>query len=57
MAKYGLGHRFHDLKYFEVGILFVFLKFMIYSRTPLQQFVKRDQFNVNLSCFKQVVNN
>jgi hypothetical protein len=22
MAKYGFGHRFHDLKYFEVGFLF-----------------------------------
>ena len=21
-AKFGLGHRFHDLKYFEVGIFF-----------------------------------
>ena len=22
MAKYDFGHRFHDLKYFEVGFLF-----------------------------------
>jgi hypothetical protein len=22
MAKYGFGHKFHDLKYFEVGFLF-----------------------------------
>ena len=39
MAKYGFGCSFHDLKYFEVGILFIFLEFVINLRAPIPKFV------------------
>jgi hypothetical protein len=34
MAKYGFEHRFHDLKYFEHGFFFLFLKFIMNLRAP-----------------------
>jgi hypothetical protein len=35
MAKFGFGHRFHDLKYFEVGLFFfIFPHFIINLRAP-----------------------
>ena len=57
MAKYGFGRRFHDLKYFEVGFFFIFLEFIINLRATLQNFVEKYQFNVILSCFKQILDN
>jgi len=45
MAQFGSGHKFHDLKCFEVGIcFFIFLKSIVNLRAPLQKFVE----NINL---------
>ena len=57
MAKFGFGRRFHDIKYFEVGFIFMFLEFIINLRATLQKFVEKHQFNVILSCFKQILDN
>ena len=35
MAKFGFGHKFHELKYFEVGIISIIVEFIIYLRAPL----------------------
>ena len=35
MAKSGFGRRFHDLKYIEVGFLYIFLEFTINARAKL----------------------
>jgi hypothetical protein len=32
MTKYGIGRRFHDLEYFEVGFVKTFLEFIIKLR-------------------------
>jgi hypothetical protein len=47
MAKYGFERRFHDLKYFEVGLFpFILLEFNINLMSSLQKFVGKYQFNV-----------
>ena len=45
IPKLGSGHRFHDLKYFEIGYFFVFLGSHLNLRAPPQKFVEK---NVNL---------
>ena len=40
MVNFGFEHRFHDLKYFEVGFFFISLEFIINLRTSLQKFAK-----------------
>ena len=57
MVELGFGCRFHDLKYFKVGIFFMFLEFIIYFRASSQIFVKYHQFNVILSYLKQNYDN
>ena len=37
LAKSSFRHKFHDLKYFELGIFFVFLKIFIYFRASSNQ--------------------
>ena len=37
MAKLGVGCRFHDLKYFEVVLFFIFLKFFVKLKVALQE--------------------
>ena len=54
MINFGLRRRFHDLKYFEVGLFPMFLEFIMNLRTLLQNFVGKHQFNVILSCSKQI---
>ena len=54
MAKFGFGRKFHDLKYLEFGIFFLILEFIINLRETIQIFVKKNQFDVILSCFKQI---
>ena len=51
MGKCGFGHRFHDLKYFEVGIFLIFLDF-VNLRALLKNFLEKNQFYVFLSYFK-----
>ena len=53
MANSCFGCRFHDLEYFEVGIIFIFLEFIINLRAPLQKFVEKHQFHVMLSCLEK----
>ena len=53
MPKFGFGCRFYHLKYFEVGIFFIFLEFIINLRATMQKFVENHQFNIILSYFKQ----
>jgi hypothetical protein len=53
MAKYGFGHKFYDLKYFEVGFFFIFLVFIIKLRVALQKYVENHQLYVILSCLKK----
>ena len=57
MVEFSFGRRFHDLNYFEVGIFFIFLEFIIYLRASSQNFVENHQFNVILSYFKQNLDN
>ena len=45
MANFGLGHRFHDLQYFEVGIWVIFLEAIINLKAPLQKIIEK---NINL---------
>ena len=52
MPKYGFGRRFHDLKYLEVDYFYMFLEFTINLRAS---YVKKNQFNVILSYFKQLL--
>ena len=50
MSKSHFGRRFHDLKYFEVGIFsYIFLEFTINLRPSLQKFVERYQLDIILS--------
>ena len=51
MIEFGFGRRFHDLNYFEVGIVFIFLELTIYLRASSQNFVQNHQFNVILFYF------
>ena len=53
MVESGFERRFHDLTYFEVGV--IFLKFIIYLNTSSQNFVENHQFIVILSNFKQIL--
>ena len=58
IAKFGFGHRFHDLKYFEVGFFF----HVCWIPNKLEGhhcrfFVENYQFNIIWSCFKQIVDN
>ena len=55
MAKIGFGCRFHDLKYFKVGLFFIFLNFFITLRVLLQKFVEKYQFDVIFSYFKRQI--
>ena len=57
MTKSGFGHRFHDLKYFKVGFIFILLEFLISLRATLQKFVGKHQFDVLLSCLEPILNN
>ena len=64
MVNFGFRRRFHDLKFYEVGFFFFFfffffiiLEFVINLRASLQSFVGKHQFNVILSCFKQLLEN
>jgi hypothetical protein len=41
MGKYGFGCRFHDLEYFEVGNIFIFLEFIINLKLALNVFFKK----------------
>ena len=52
MIESGFGSRFHDLNYFEVGIFFYSLEFIIYLRAPSQNFVENHQINVIFSIFQ-----
>ena len=56
LAKSDFGHRFYDLKFLKLNY-FIFLEFIINLTTPLQNFVEKHQFNVTLSCFKQILDN
>ena len=55
MANSSFGHRFHDLKYFEVGFFSIFLEFIINLRENSQRFFERNQFNIILSWLKQIL--
>jgi hypothetical protein len=62
MASYGFKCRFHDLEYLEVGFLFfiifsIFLELIINLRAPLQKFIENINSNVNLPCFKKILDN
>jgi hypothetical protein len=39
MVEFGFGRGFRDLSYFEVGIYFMFLEFIVYLRASSQNFV------------------
>ena len=41
MTKSSFEHRFHNLKYFEVGFFLVFFEFSIKSRAPIQKLYKK----------------
>lgn len=54
MAKYGVGLRFHAIKYIEIiYFLVIFLKFIINLRALLLMFVEKHQFDVIVSYYKQ----
>ena len=58
MAKFGFGRNFHDLNYFELdSFFFIFVEFIIQSRSSSNNFVEIHQFNPILSYFKQVIGN
>ena len=55
IANFGFGRKSQDLKYFEVGFFSIFLEFILNSRTPLQRCIEKNQYNINLSCFIQII--
>ena len=57
MAKSTFEHRLHELKYFEVGSPPFSSLNPIYYEGNITKFVENHQFNVILSCFKQILNN
>ena len=58
MVNYCFGRRFHDLKYFEVGIFFfMFLEFIINLKVPLWYFLEKHQFHVIPSYFELILDN
>ena len=46
MIKSCFGRRFHDLKYFQVGILSIFLEFIMHFGASSQNSVENHQFDV-----------
>ena len=57
MVEFGFGRRFHDLKYFEVGIFFHKPLIHYLLKGIIIKFVENHQFNVIISYFKQILNN
>ena len=59
MTDSSFGHRFHDLKYFEVGfVFFIILEFFYKLESTITKNSRRKhKFDVILSYFKQVLNN
>ena len=55
MVESSFGCRFHDLKYFEVDIFYIFLEFIICWRASSQNFVENYQFNVISLYFEQIL--
>ena len=45
MVKFGFEHRFHDLKYFKIGIVF-HIPFTIHLRASSQKLIKTHQYSV-----------
>ena len=39
MVEYRFGHRFHDLKYYEVDFFFMFLACIVFLKASSQSFV------------------
>ena len=57
LVKYGFGRRFHDLKYFEVRIFFIFLQFIIKLRNlDIKLFRTNHQFNIFYLIVKKLNN-
>jgi len=44
MAKFGFGHKFHDLNILMLKFSFIFLEFVMNLRVSLQKVVKRNKF-------------
>ena len=55
MVKFVFGHRFHDLKYFEIRFFLTFLIFIINLRAPLHKFVEMIQFDEFFTYYKQIL--
>jgi hypothetical protein len=51
IAKYGFECRFHDLKYFEHGFFFTFLKFKMNLRAPCKKSCKKSLIYCTFSLF------
>ena len=48
MARFGVEHKLHDIKYFVVGLFYIFLKFIKTLRALSKKLFKNHQLNVIL---------
>ena len=55
MIEYDFERKFHDLKYFKVGIVSYSLKSLSTRENHHNFFVENHQFNVNLLSFEQTL--
>ena len=58
MSKFGFGHSFHDLEYFEIGFISFHNPWILYKlEDTITKICRKNQFNIILSCFEQILDN